>query len=62
MKLQSKYYSLLKTLLRRPVFTVGEAKEAGVPRHALAYLEKKGIVERVAKGVNNSLLESTYTC
>jgi len=51
METRSKYYPLLHKLLKQPAFTVMEAQEAGVPRQALAYFEKLGVIERVAKGV-----------
>ncbi len=50
MKTNSNYYPLLEPLLSKPTFTTAEAQDVGVPRHALAYLEKAGAIERVVKG------------
>ena len=49
MRTKSKYYPLLKGLLKKPAFTTAEALEVGVPRHALAYFDMLGLIERVAK-------------
>lgn len=48
---QSKYYPLLKPLLKKPAFTTAEALDLNIPRNALAYFEKSGVIERVAKGI-----------
>lgn len=45
-----KYLNQLKPLFEVPFFTIEEAKRLGVPRHALAYLEKRGDLERVYPG------------
>lgn len=48
---KSKYYPLLKPLLKKPAFTTAEALDLNIPRNALAYFEKSGVIERVAKGI-----------
>lgn len=48
---KSKYYPLLKPLLNKPAFTTAEALELNIPSNALAYFEKSGVIERVAKGI-----------
>ena len=51
MSTRSKYYPLVKALFKKPAFTTAEALEAGIPRHALAYFEKLGLIERIEKGI-----------
>lgn len=51
---QSKYTAQLQDLLQRPGFTIGDADQLGIPRHALAYFVKTGVLERVYKGVYRS--------
>jgi hypothetical protein len=48
---QSKYTAQLQNLLQRPGFTIGDADQLGIPRHALAYFVKTGVLERVYNGV-----------
>lgn len=45
-----KYIKLLKPFFKAPFFTIKEAAKQGVPRHALAYLEKRGDLERIYPG------------
>ena len=45
-----KYIKLLEPFHKVPFFTVKEAEKRGVPRHALAYLEKRGDLERIYPG------------
>jgi predicted transcriptional regulator of viral defense system len=40
----------LEPFYKAPFFTIKEAAKQGVPRHALAYLEKRGDLERVYAG------------
>jgi predicted transcriptional regulator of viral defense system len=47
---QSKYMKQLKQFLSVPFFTAADAEKQDVPRHALAYLVKKGILERIYPG------------
>ncbi|MGD2169891.1 MAG: type IV toxin-antitoxin system AbiEi family antitoxin domain-containing protein [Chlamydiota bacterium] len=54
MKKKSKYYQPLRKLLKKPQFSAKQAEEIGVPRHILAYLCKKGILERISRGVYRS--------
>lgn len=45
-----KYRKQLEPFSKSPFFTVEEASRQGVPRHALAYLEKRGDLEKVCPG------------
>lgn len=47
---QLKYLKKLEQFSNVPLFTSAEAEEQDVPRHALAYLVKKGILERIYPG------------
>ncbi len=47
---KSKYIKQLEPLHKVPFFTIEEAERRGIPRHALAYLEKKGVLERIYPG------------
>ncbi len=47
---KSKYIKQLEQFHNAPFFTAKEAAKQGIPRHALAYLEKKGSLERVYPG------------
>ncbi|MGZ3732412.1 MAG: type IV toxin-antitoxin system AbiEi family antitoxin domain-containing protein [Parachlamydiaceae bacterium] len=47
---QSKYEKQLEPFHQIPFFTTEQANEQNVPRHALAYLVKKGSLERVYPG------------
>jgi len=40
----------LEPFYKTPFFTIEEAAKQGVPRHALAYLEKRGDLERIYPG------------
>ncbi len=40
----------LEPFYKVPFFTIREAAKQGVPRHAIAYLEKRGDLERVCPG------------
>lgn len=51
MSCKSKYYPFLRRFLKKPAFTTAEALEIGIPRHSLAYFEKLGLIERLAKGI-----------
>ena len=48
---QLKYQKKLERFLKKPFFTVKEAAQQAVPKHALAYLEKKGVLERIERGI-----------
>ena len=48
---QSKYTKGLRPLLKKPFFTSLEAKKQGIPRQALGYFVKKGILMRTCPGV-----------
>src|SRR5689334_10013257 len=45
-----KYLEKLEPFINIPLFTSAEAEKQGVPRQALAYLVKKGVLERVYPG------------
>lgn len=45
-----KYLKKLELFASLPLFTSKEAEKLGVPRHALAYLVKTGILERIYQG------------
>jgi predicted transcriptional regulator of viral defense system len=45
-----KYMKQLEPFYKAPFFTIEEAEKQGVPRHALAYLEKRGDLERIYPG------------
>ncbi|MBS0629687.1 MAG: type IV toxin-antitoxin system AbiEi family antitoxin domain-containing protein [Verrucomicrobia bacterium] len=45
-----KYLKKLEAFVTSPLFTSAEAEKQGVPRHALAYLVKKGTLERIYPG------------
>lgn len=47
----SKYFGLLKPLLKRPFFRTEEAHEKGIPSHALCYFCKCKIIKRVSRGI-----------
>lgn len=51
MMAKSKYDDSLTLLLGRSFFTNQDAADQGIPRHALAYLVKKGILERIRPGI-----------
>ncbi len=52
---QSKYIPALKLLLKMPLFTVKDAELKGIPRHALAYCVKTGVLERLYPGAYRSV-------
>lgn len=47
---QSKYLKQLEPFHRVPFFTAEEAEREDIPRHALAYLVKKGALEKIYPG------------
>jgi predicted transcriptional regulator of viral defense system len=47
---QLKYMKKLESFVNLPFFTSAEAEKQGIPRHALAYLVKKGFLERIYRG------------
>lgn len=48
---KSKYNSIIKKFITRPVFFASEAKKAGIPSRMLSYFCKAGIIERIARGI-----------
>lgn len=47
----SKYDAIIQIFIEMPVFTAAEARAAGIPSRMLSHFCKKGIIERVARGV-----------
>lgn len=47
----SKYSKLLLPLLKKPLFAANEARKLGIPSRMLAYFCRKGIIERVSRGL-----------
>lgn len=47
---QSKYIKQLEQFINVPLFTAADAEKQDIPRHALAYLVKKGTLERIYPG------------
>ena len=47
---QLKYLKKLEQFVSVPLFTSAEAEKQGIPRHALAYLVKKGTLEKIYPG------------
>ena len=47
----SKYDAIIQIFIETPVFTAAEAGAAGIPSRMLAHFCKKGVIERVARGV-----------
>ncbi|MBS4168369.1 type IV toxin-antitoxin system AbiEi family antitoxin domain-containing protein [Parachlamydia sp. AcF125] len=47
---QLKRLKKLEPFVNVPLFTSSEAEKQGVPRHALAYLVKRGTLERIYPG------------
>lgn len=48
---KSKYGPKIEYFAKRPVFTAAEAKEAGIPSRMLSHFCKKGVIERISRGV-----------
>lgn len=49
--IKSKYIAAFQRLLKRPVFSSAEGREAGIPARMLAYFCSKGQIERVGRGI-----------
>lgn len=47
----SKYDVIIQALVETPVFTAAEARYMGIPSRMLSHLCKKGLIERVIRGV-----------
>lgn len=52
---KSKYREPLTSLLAFPFFTIADAEKRGIPRHALVYFVKQGVLERVCQGIYRSI-------
>ena len=48
---RSKYSDLLSPLLRKPIFKASDARSRGIPSRMLAHFCKKGLIERVGRGL-----------
>lgn len=49
--MKSKYLKKIKPFLNKPFFTSKEARERDVPSRMLIYFYKKGLLERLGKGI-----------
>lgn len=47
----SKYEPIINMLAKKAVFTANEAREAGIPSRMLAHFCKKGLIERISRGI-----------
>lgn len=47
----SKYNAAIQVFIETPVFTASQARAAGIPSRMLAHFCKKGVIERVTRGV-----------
>lgn len=47
----SKYDAIIQIFIETPVFTAAEARTAGIPSRMLTHFCKKGVIERVTRGV-----------
>jgi predicted transcriptional regulator of viral defense system len=48
---RSKYQHLIDPLLKEPIFKASEARSRGIPSRMLAHFCKKGVIERVERGL-----------
>lgn len=48
---QSKYQYKIDFFVKKAVFTAAEARKAGIPSRMLSHFCKKGIIERISRGV-----------
>jgi predicted transcriptional regulator of viral defense system len=48
---RSKYQHLLDPLLKEPIFKAGEARARGIPSRMLAHFCRKGLIERIGRGL-----------
>lgn len=47
----SKYDMIIQAFIETPVFTAAEARAAGIPSRMLSHFCKKGVIERVGRGI-----------
>ena len=47
----SKYDPIINSLVKKPIFTTDEAHEAGIPPRMLAHFCKRGLIERISRGI-----------
>lgn len=47
----SKYDAAIQLFMETPVFTAAEARAAGIPSRMLSHFCKKGLIERVTRGI-----------
>lgn len=52
---RSKYSRFLQKLLNQPFFTAKDAEGEGIPSYALSYFCKRGIIERLSRGLYKSV-------
>lgn len=48
---KSKYSTKIQRFAKEATFTAKEAREAGIPARMLSYFCKKGVIERISRGV-----------
>jgi len=48
---RSKYQDLLNALLKKPIFKASDARSKGIPPRMLAHFCKKGVIERISRGL-----------
>lgn len=48
---KSKYNSKIQSFAKKPTFTAADARKAGIPSRMLSYFCKKGVIERISRGV-----------
>ncbi|NGX43181.1 MAG: hypothetical protein K940chlam7_01472 [Chlamydiae bacterium] len=48
---KSKYAAKIECFAKKPVFTAAETREAGIPSRMLSHFCKKGIIERISRGI-----------
>ncbi|KAF3361801.1 hypothetical protein PHSC3_001656 [Chlamydiales bacterium STE3] len=49
--ISSKYDKLIQVFAETPIFTAAEARAAGIPSRMLSHFCKKGLIERLSRGV-----------
>lgn len=52
----SKYDKIIQVFTETPVFTAAEARAAGIPSRMLSHFCKKGVIERLSRGVYKGAL------
>ena len=57
--ISSKYDTIIQAFIEMPVFTAAEARAAGIPSRMLSHFCKKGVIERVSRGVYRGARSNT---